>query len=197
MLLEKAATISCKDIALLPVWNKIYKTKFIRENHIMFDENKSISEDRFFNINVMLKANVISAQNDTFYYYNKNNENSVTTKYSPKTLEKYLEEKREIIKFIEFNEQNKLNIIKFRYNQNQKIFFQLIYYTMIEINKNWIKINDIDRMNNIFMQKEFIEATYSIKEASFWIRIMSIFIRLRMYRVVYIMIKIRALGIVE
>lgn len=51
----------------LGIWNKIYKTDFLRKYNIFF--KNSIFEDQLFAIESMIKADYIYLDNQNFYYY--------------------------------------------------------------------------------------------------------------------------------
>ena len=171
--------ISDKDTALLSVWNKIYKSEFIKQNKIYFNQNRIIGEDRFFNIDVMLNAKVISAQNDKLYFYNRNNEQSVTNKYNKNTIGIYLEEKNDILDFIINNEEDFNKILYFKKNQYSKIFYQLIYYCMLEIRKDKTILYKFKAIKQILSQPVFKDSINIIDINSKSIKILIQLIKLK------------------
>lgn len=184
--------INNEDLALLPVWNKIYNANFIKENKIYFDTNRVVAEDRFFNINVMLKANIISSQNDKLYNYNRNNEMSATNRYNDKMIERYLEEKRDILDFIIKSECTMARLNKFKSQHYTKIFYQLLYYSMIEIKNGSISLTKLNRLKDILNKKEFIESLNFIKNESRSISILITVIKLNLYGFVYILLYLKS-----
>ena len=71
-----------------PVWNKIYKTKIISK--IKFVDTKIIgTEDLWFNINVIENCNKVLFINESLYFYNKENENSLTRKYNKELFNRW------------------------------------------------------------------------------------------------------------
>lgn len=70
---------------LNPVWGKLYKKEIISK--ISFIDMKEIwSEDLYFNIKAILKANKVSYIEKCFYHYRKNNMNSITKPYYKENL---------------------------------------------------------------------------------------------------------------
>lgn len=177
-----------KDNALLSVWNKIYKSEFLKKHGILFNENKSIGEDRFFNIDVMMKSSIISCQNDKLYYYNHNNEMSATKLYNEQTLNKFIQEKREIISLLNENLQEESFFKSFEQIQYNKIFYQLIYYSMLEIKKKDSYKNKILRVRNIFNIDEFSNSLDIIKTNSIGVKVLKATLKLKLYSAAYILL---------
>lgn len=68
-----------KNLALnsfFTVWSKLYKTSFLKENNISFDEIR-IYDDMTYNVKTTLLAKKISYYPKILYNYNKLNENSI------------------------------------------------------------------------------------------------------------------------
>lgn len=177
-----------KDNALLSVWNKVYKSEFLKKHGILFNENKSIGEDRFFNIDVMMKSSIISCQNDKLYYYNHNNEMSATKLYNEQTLNKFIQEKREIISLLNENLQEESFLKSFKEIQYNKIFYQLIYYSMLEMKKKDSYKNTILRVRNIFNIEEFSNSLDIIKTNSIGVKVLKATLKLKLYSAAYILL---------
>lgn len=63
-----------------PVWSKFYKRRLL--NNVTFVDTKKIgTEDLWFNINVLYKAQSALYVENAFYHYNKQNNNSLTKSY--------------------------------------------------------------------------------------------------------------------
>ncbi len=60
------------------LWNKIYISKKIKDNCIRFDENISFAEDFIFNLEYLENVNKIVLIDKNNYYYNQENDNSLT-----------------------------------------------------------------------------------------------------------------------
>ncbi len=69
------------------VWQKIFRTSFLKENNLQFPVGK-IFEDVIFHIKSMIKASKICLYNEDFYYYRVDNASSImnTSKNSGKNL---------------------------------------------------------------------------------------------------------------
>ena len=61
-------------------WNKIYNAMFLREHALRFDESKSFSEDKFFNLQLFGLIDTIAIVSDCGYRYIRNVQ-SATQKY--------------------------------------------------------------------------------------------------------------------
>lgn len=59
------------------VWSGLYKTSFIKENNIRFNESTSYGEDQAFNLLCNPKANKIVCIPNHFYIYRTSNDNSL------------------------------------------------------------------------------------------------------------------------
>ena len=69
---------------LSPPWNKIYKKVIIGSNR--FREDISFGEDLMFNIKYLNKCETISFINESPFYHEKENENSLVVKFNRKRL---------------------------------------------------------------------------------------------------------------
>lgn len=67
--LAEKSDIYLKSVMYISVWNKLYKTKIIKNNGIYFPENIKISEDVVFNFKYYLKLNKIAVVNENLYNY--------------------------------------------------------------------------------------------------------------------------------
>lgn len=55
------------------LWNKIYKTKIIRSNNILFDESLDLGEDALFNIKYLKHAKMVHFNKECLYNYRISN----------------------------------------------------------------------------------------------------------------------------
>jgi glycosyltransferase involved in cell wall biosynthesis len=62
------------------VWNKLYRTELILNNHIYFAPDIYIGEDLLFNYKAMFYALKIYYNDKGYYYYRKDNETSIMNK---------------------------------------------------------------------------------------------------------------------
>ncbi len=62
-----------QDLYLFGIWNKIYRTNFIKQNMIrFFSEREFSNEDFLFNLQVFLKATKVSCVYQGFYHFHVN-----------------------------------------------------------------------------------------------------------------------------
>lgn len=85
------------DIVIPSLCNKLYRTKILKENKLLIDENYVRAEDYWFNFEVFKLVKSVVYVNEPYYNY-RNNENSVMHTYrenqfeqSTKTHERLLE----------------------------------------------------------------------------------------------------------
>ncbi|MCM3116038.1 glycosyltransferase [Neobacillus sp. MER 74] len=64
-------------------WNKMYKTRIIKENNIIFDSSMTLGEDAVFNNNVYMYANRIVLADMSLYNYVTTNEGSLSRNKKP------------------------------------------------------------------------------------------------------------------
>lgn len=63
------------------LWNKCYRSDFIKGNQILLDEDRVYGEDWDFNLQVALKNPKVYAISDILYYYMHYDSDSVSTRY--------------------------------------------------------------------------------------------------------------------
>jgi glycosyltransferase involved in cell wall biosynthesis len=69
------------NIYLNLIWNKIYSTRIIKENKIIFNSNFDLGEDLLFNLEVIKRCNNFSIIPSSLYYYVQyNDKNNLTRK---------------------------------------------------------------------------------------------------------------------
>lgn len=73
------------------VWNKIYKTEFLKANAIKFSPGMRLGEDRIFNAKALFETDKICYINKTLYHYRWVTD-SATNSYNPKITEDCLTE---------------------------------------------------------------------------------------------------------
>ena len=67
---------------LRSVWGKLYRTSFLKEHHIMFDEGVPVGTDMLFSLKVYSVVNFFKCVYWNIYYYFQN-EDSITYRYKP------------------------------------------------------------------------------------------------------------------
>lgn len=73
------------------VYCKLFKTKFLRENNILFNNELFMGEGFNFNIDAFQRTDKIISSNRKIYFYRRNNSTSATTKFSITKCENELE----------------------------------------------------------------------------------------------------------
>lgn len=63
-------------------WNKLYRTRIIKENNIRFDNSLKWGEDLIFNLEYFKYCNAFSLVKKDLYVYNQNNVSSITSNYN-------------------------------------------------------------------------------------------------------------------
>lgn len=112
-----------------PAWNKIYKSSILKT--IRFVDTSVIgTEDLWFNINAFNEAGSICYINNGLYFYNKENEISLTKKYNDKLFDRWKVLYNYIDKFIGVVNRPIYN------NLNNRIVINLIALTRNVCNSN-------------------------------------------------------------
>ena len=137
------------------IWSKLYNLKFLNDNKIRFNTELTHGEDLIFNLSCYLKSDTIVAISDYVYTYVKENQDSVTTKFSPGLHKKHFK----IINVL--NEGFKESVVN-RYKQNYCDF--LLYLLGMCIRKEILhKANTATFAQKICLFKEIISNEYYIE----------------------------------
>ena len=78
-------TLSTENFLAAP-FLKLYSTKFLEQEQILFDSRVIIGEDLLFNLSVILKSRKIEYEDIKYYLYRQNN-TSATKTFNPKLIE--------------------------------------------------------------------------------------------------------------
>lgn len=125
------------------LWNKIFKTKLIKDNKIKF-ENYRIFEDLVFTYETFLKANKIVQVQKPLYYYRILRNDSLTNKFSEKRFDIF-DASDKLIEFF-------INNNSFEYFEDELLFIILKHiYVVLE---KEIKLNQLE-LKNKFINKSF------------------------------------------
>lgn len=107
---------------LLSVWHCLYRTDFLRENNIRFDEEIKWSEDNIFSAEVGLNANSFYYQKGLALYHYYQNEGSISNSYRPgawdiyRKMNDHLHLKFDGVKNYDFSRQLDLHLIYYACN---------------------------------------------------------------------------------
>ena len=127
-------------------WNKVYRTKIIKENNIQFRQSV-LYEDYFFNMDIMQYVENMYIMNQALYYYRKRFNDSITTKYIPE----YYELSRERVKRMdEFCSQNNLE----QKNVLRTLYLRYILSALMRNNDKCSKMSNIQQKKWIQRVKE-------------------------------------------
>lgn len=165
-----------KGIFFMPVWNKAYKAKIIK--NILFDTNYFMSEDWLFNIEVFKNINEIKIIDDVLYNYFIANEDSATKNYKPNMINNYIDV-------------NKANDDFFRdckaWNRNEEMlnnFVVVLGRNKILKNKKYF-ISELKRIKNMpEIAKIRIGDCATIKKKGFYL-----LLKMRLYGLIYKLVK--------
>ena len=133
------------------LWNKIFKRSLILENNIKLDNDLDIFEDLNFVYKVYIKANKISKVNEPLYYYIKENESSLTSKFSDKFFDIF----PAIQKLKRFYKENDVY---------EELEDHLIY---IALNHMYIRCNMNVSFKQIFKKYKYIDNVFSFMNKEF------------------------------
>lgn len=122
------------------IWGKMYKTEIIKKNNILFDPNIRISEDQLFNIEVLLKSSTLSYSNKNLYYYNLDNNFSITKNNTFNNIDNQI--------LIQNTLENKLKKLNFYEKNIKKLLAKRLYYNIYNFIYFYVYEN-IDSLNKI------------------------------------------------
>lgn len=151
------------DITSTVVWNRLYKTDFLKKSEIKFQEITSCN-DMFFSVITLLLSNYISIVNTPLIHYRINHNYSITTKHS--------QSYSDIITVVK-------GIEKYRYEHPElNCFVQSLYKLYINhIIAHYVKITDNTKKE--LMKKEFEEINLDVSELK------KICIKKRAYKIIF------------
>lgn len=183
--------IEDKSIGYLPLWNKIFKKEFIIENNLYIDKEMVFGEDRIFCREAFLRAERIANVNKILYHYLKVNDDSITMKYSISKVEYYLQDRREMVRFIVDNIKDRKMLEKGLDIYNSRIFYKLIYYSLMEIrtDKEWYKkYKNIKKITNI---REIRLLSFNKIKSSISMKFLLALLKIKFYPLIYICLFIK------
>ena len=90
-------------IGYFSLWNKIYRRKFIKENHIFLDREMSFGEDMMFIMQCLKFANKIAFIEEPLYYYEME-ENGLFSRYQKSFLNDIMKCYRSLISQLDIKE---------------------------------------------------------------------------------------------
>lgn len=183
-----------KFLGYLPLWNKIFKNKLIKEKKIVLNENMVLGEDRVFCCEAFFYANKVGNINEVLYHYVKINSDSLTKKYNIKQIEYYLQDRSSMFEFVKSNvKEEKLTRYKSIYNE--RIFYKLLDYALIQSKtKDKLRIK-YKNIKYIFSLQEMKNAYDTKIYKSNSTKVLINLSKYKIYILVYIMIYIKATNI--
>lgn len=177
--------IDDKKFFLWPsVCNKIYKREFLDTEHIWQDETLKIAEDLCFNINAIMKANIISGVNKNLYHYMRINPNSLLNRFDEQKVYNHMHARKKIIEYLKQYDLDLNDYIKYENSKNLRNFIDLCIFKIKESKSNKQKYKDI---KNILSTNEFLLnlQSYDKNYLSIPIKFIIKTIRLKLYWITY------------
>lgn len=162
--------------------NKVYSNLIIQNNNLFFDETIESGEDYIFNVDYFNCIDNINLINDPLYFY-YNNQYSITHNKFGMTIEQQ-------IKMFDYNyEKSKDNLDELKYVINDYVsgLYSVIKFNIINKYKKSISIEEIKKIIN---NSEFIKISQP-QHLSFYKRVLYFLSKIRKYKLVYYLIKIR------
>lgn len=148
--------------ALVPTWNKLYKSEIIKKNKIRFiDLNKVPSECQLFNFNYFLYSNNAYYIKDCLYNYRRSNMTSITKGYRKDLTEKWFFWIDYVKKIIDCEHDKVSKDLLYR------SYYNRICCSVIPLTGNLFKKNSIDSwfydIKKILNDSTYIEAFDKLK----------------------------------
>ena len=87
---HSSAIISCPELILDDafIWNRIYKTEFLKQNNITFPDDITFGEDTYFHRIALMRANIVAYLKEPLYFYRQNRPNAQITLKDKQNLQK-------------------------------------------------------------------------------------------------------------
>lgn len=109
-------------------WSYFYKTSFLKDNALLFDESILLGEDSDFNIRCLLQTKYIYSISNALYCYVYNPDSLTQTKYRKQLLEKYISQFKARTKvYKNFGLTDKVYYQDISQNYVEHALFELIY----------------------------------------------------------------------
>ncbi len=135
------------------VWNAIYKTDFILQNNIKFDDNIYISEDIYFTANATFKSTKTLPVIDTYYHYRQEVKNQLS-KVTLKRVMAVSQANKITTEFLNSIETRKQDYVK---------AYQRCIWRYDDIFKRALYINGFDADKQDMFIDSFIDAVKNFK----------------------------------
>lgn len=133
--------------------NKLYKKYIILENNIMFPEDTSYGEDLLFNLEYLKKCKTVSYREQPYYYYVRDNGESLSQKYRSDLFENGLRINLALIELFKTLDMMNEQAEKYLYRR----IFDDTYNSLFDI---WSK-----KFNGSFKER-FLKTRYIMKNES-------------------------------
>lgn len=167
------------------VGNKIYKSKIIKDNNILFNEEYSIFEDILFFLEYLNNVNKIYYLNEPLYYYYSHDSGSLRTSYKKKFFKAHIDVYNQIEKFLNNN---------LKFDQYSEKFYKNYMYGISEALINECSNDNKDKLNKVI--DDIVNDT-KVKKSKMYINSLNLKQKLlysiiwsRRKRLLYILIKI-------
>ena len=165
---------------LLSVWHCLYRTDFLRENNIYFDEEVRWSEDNIFSAIVGYNANSFYYLKGEGLYHYYQNEGSITTSYRKGAWDVYMTMSRHLHEYFD---------CKMDYDFSRQLKLHVLYYACNCINQACAleKEKALKEIKEILHSKELCEVFKGFKfpEVSFKLKIQLALIKYKCAAILY------------
>ncbi len=133
--------------SLVTVWGKLYKSKIIKDNNLLFEDTKNIgtAEDMLFNLYYFKFVKSAYYIHQCLYHYRKNNSVSFTNKYKPDLQKQWNNLFTNISNFIFENNLGE----KFTQAYNNRVSLSIIGLGLNELNANKSTVAKINTIKQI------------------------------------------------
>lgn len=115
------------------VWNKLYKLDFLKKNNILFSTRRTIYEDSYFSLQLIMHVNKVSKVDNVAYYFSRYEESTCTVNVNKSSIGKVqldvFLDLDELIQNSDFDEEKKEKYLKFS-KDNRNYLFEESYVTL-------------------------------------------------------------------
>lgn len=169
------------------IWGKLYRSEIIKKNNILFNPDIKICEDQLFNIEILSKSSKIDFMEKNLYFYNLNNNFSLTSTSSINNINNQI-----LVQRLLRDRLNNLNLYNYK---TEEILGRRLYNHIYNFIYFYIKseIYSINSIKNILNEIEVELYLKNINLESVYDRIIRYFILKKSVKCIWIIFKLRIL----
>ena len=144
------------QICICGPWCKLYITKIIKTNNLLFDESISLGEDTLFNLNYFKFVKKVYFDQNSYYHYRRGNSESLFSKYNANIYEIHIKVYDKMRKLMNEKKCSQESMKRFE-NLYTSLLIGCIHHVFRFSKKRTDRINVINKVVNNECIKYFAE----------------------------------------